>query len=120
MCSFLIHDPTSSELNNNLGFGIAINLGLGSLHEQFFLLVTVFDSQAPQDPFRLGPREVAMRTGRSWPNRLNGLLLETIVGAALANHTPHPGILMVPWKPRLQRGMCVCVSASVWPVDGES
>lgn len=41
----MIHDTTSSELNNNLGF--AIHLGLGSLHERFFsLVVTVFESQA--------------------------------------------------------------------------
>lgn len=33
----MLHDTTSSELNNNLG--IAIDLGLGSLLEQFFFLV---------------------------------------------------------------------------------
>ena len=35
----MIHGPTSSQLNNNLGFGLASDLGLGSLHEQFFLVV---------------------------------------------------------------------------------
>lgn len=30
--------PTGSELNNNLGFGTAGDLGLGPLHERFFLL----------------------------------------------------------------------------------
>lgn len=35
----MIPDPTSSELNNNLGNDT--DLGLGSLHERFFVVVTV-------------------------------------------------------------------------------
>lgn len=50
----MIHDPTSSELNNNLGFGIALDLGLCSLHE-FFFSCQVFDSQNSGDPSHLGP-----------------------------------------------------------------
>lgn len=47
-------DPTSSELNNN-NLGNATDLGLGSLHEQFFVVVTVFDSQAPRILSALAP-----------------------------------------------------------------
>lgn len=55
----MIHDTTSSELNNNLGF--AIHLGLDSLHERFFsLLVTVFESQALRS-FPPWPCGVAVR-----------------------------------------------------------
>lgn len=50
----MIPHLTSSELNNNLGN--ATNLGLGSLHEQFFVVVvTVFDSQAPRILSALAP-----------------------------------------------------------------
>lgn len=50
----MIHDPTSSELNNNLGFGIALDLGLGSLHEFFFSCREVFD-RTPRIPPTLAP-----------------------------------------------------------------
>lgn len=49
----MIPHLTSSELNNNLGN--ATDLGLGSLHEQFFVVVTVFDSQAPRILSALAP-----------------------------------------------------------------
>lgn len=39
----MIHDPTSSELNNNLGFGADSDLGLGSFREFFFFCCQVFD-----------------------------------------------------------------------------
>lgn len=69
-----IHDATSSELNNNLGFGLVIDLGLGPL--QFLFLVTVSDSR-PSGSFPLGPQGVAQ-------HRPNGEVSNQLLSRATA------------------------------------
>lgn len=126
----MIPDTARSELNNN--HGIAVCLGLGSLHE-FFFLVTVFERQAP--------RILSALALMGWHCGLGGVgPAQTKWGREKAGPTDHCGghmahpmpsqtprspsqvraapSALVPGRPSHQRGwlcVCVCLPACLWP-----